>query len=81
MADLLSDLQTAERANMHAPHKTCPACDLLASPNLSEDERSALAAAMAGTIGTRTLSKILSQNGYPISDRKLRLHREEKRPA
>jgi hypothetical protein len=78
MNDLLSDLVTAERANMFAD-TGCGACLALAK---IEDEatRSTLERALTGTIGIKKLSAILAGHGILVSARQIMKHRNEKRP-
>lgn len=80
MSDLLDDLAAAEAKNAHQRglKDPCPACALLEGDTLSDQEKAAVRAALGGTIGATRLSKILTNRGYPVSDRKIRAHRAEK---
>lgn len=82
MNDLLKDLADGERRNRHNRiPDPCSVCELLANPALTDAEKIAIRSALGGTIGTNRLSKILTKNGWPVSDRKIRAHRAESEPA
>lgn len=70
---MLEQLHIAENANIHA--RPCQVCDALAK--MSEEARIAVRAALAGTIGERKLSKILTGSGYIVGRRAIILHRRE----
>jgi len=70
---LIKDLETAEGANQHArPCQVCEALEFMGSQARSSVER-----ALAGTIGERKLSEILTANGYPTGRRAVVRHRSE----
>lgn len=70
---LLADLEAAEDANIHG--RACQVCSALGS--MSEQARSAIERALAGTIGERKLAEILTRNGYPTGRRAVATHRRE----
>lgn len=74
---LLSDIAEAEAANMHA--RGCQVCDAL--EKMSESARAGVERALAGTIGERTLSEILTRNGYPTGRRAVSNHRKGHAPS
>lgn len=71
--DLLRDLSTATKANMH--NDNCQVCDALAA--MSDQARLGVERALAGTIGERKLAEILTRNGYPTGRRAVHNHRLE----
>jgi hypothetical protein len=81
MSDLLDDLAAAEERSRkrRGIKDPCSACALLEGDTLSDQEKAVVRAALAGTIGEVRLSKILTNRGYPVSIRKIREHRAEKR--
>lgn len=70
---LIADLGAAEMANMHG--RACQVCSALGA--MSEQARSAIERALAGTIGERKLAEILTRNGYPTGRRAVATHRRE----
>lgn len=70
---LLADLAAGERANQHA--RPCQVCVALES--MSREARSGVERALAGSIGERSLSEILTRNGYPTGRRAVATHRRE----
>jgi hypothetical protein len=71
--ELLAELNEAEDANIHA--RDCQVCHALT--NMSERARSGVNRALAGTIGERKLSEILTRTGYPTGRRAVARHRLE----
>lgn len=71
--DLLADLGDAEQANQHA--RPCQVCDALSA--MSDQAKSGVQRALAGTIGERKLAEILTRNGYPTGRRAVTRHRLE----
>lgn len=71
--DLLKDLGIAEQANGHA--RNCQICDALEA--MTNEARSGVERALAGTIGERKLAEILTRNGYPTGRRAISRHRLE----
>lgn len=72
-ADLLADLEDAEGANQHA--RPCQVCEALSS--MSDQAKSGVLRALAGTIGEERLAAILTRNGYPTGRRAVKRHRRE----
>lgn len=70
---LLSDIASAELANMHGA--LCQVCTAL----LKMEDRAleGVERALAGTIGERKLAEILTRNGYPTGRRAVANHRRE----
>lgn len=71
-AGLLEELEKAEDANMFG--RPCQVCSALAS--MSDLARERVEQALAGTIGERKLSQILTRNGYPTGRRAVASHRK-----
>lgn len=72
-SELLAQLAAAERANVHArPCQVCSALEKMSAP-----VRTAVEAALAGTIGGNKLADILTANGYPTGVRAVRSHRKD----
>lgn len=71
--DLLAELSGAEQANMHG--RSCQVCDALSS--MSDQAKSGVLRALAGTIGEEKLAAILTRNGYPTGRRAVKRHRRE----
>lgn len=72
-ATLLSELAEAEDANQHA--RPCQVCEALGC--MSEQAKSGVLRALAGTIGEEKLAAILTRNGYPTGRRAVKRHRLE----
>lgn len=72
-ADLLSELAAAEGANQHS--RPCQVCQALES--MSDQAKTGVIRALAGTIGERKLAEILTRNGYPTGRRAVVRHRQE----
>ena len=70
---LLARLRSAETSNMHA--RPCQVCDALG--RMSDRARAGVEAALAGTIGERTLAQILTDSGYTTGRRAVQNHRRE----
>lgn len=70
---LLADLAEGEHANQHA--RSCQVCSALAS--MSDQAKTGVVRALAGTIGERKLADILTRNGYPTGRRAVTRHRQE----
>jgi hypothetical protein len=70
---LLADLAKGEDANMHG--RPCQVC--LALAQMSEQAKSGVLRALAGTIGSEKLADILTRNGYPTGRRAVKRHRTE----
>lgn len=70
---LLAELGVAENANQHV--RPCQVCQALEA--MADEARSGVRRALAGTIGERKLSEILTRNGYPTGRRAIRRHRLE----
>lgn len=71
--DLLAALDEAETANMFA--RPCQVCEALS--RMSDLARVGVERALAGTIGERKLSEILTRSGYPTGRRAIIRHRSE----
>jgi hypothetical protein len=72
-ATLLKDLAAAEDANQHA--RPCQVCEAVSS--MSDQAKSGVLKALAGTIGEAKLAEILTRNGYPTGRRAVKRHRME----
>jgi hypothetical protein len=70
--DLLADLRQAKDES--SLRRTCKACAALDS--VSGDTKTELIAALDGTIGGERLARILQSNGYDVSYRQIRKHRD-----
>ena len=70
---LLADLVAGEDANQHA--RQCQVCSAIAS--MSDQAKSGVLRALAGTIGEEKLAAILTRNGYPTGRRAVKRHRRE----
>lgn len=70
---LMADLAQAESENVHS--RGCQACDVLEAT--TEPARTAVRAALDGTIGRDKLVTILSRHGYTIGRRAIERHRQE----
>lgn len=70
---LLEDLAVAEQANQHA--RPCQVCEALS--DMSDQAKSGVLRALAGTIGEAKLAEILTRNGYPTGRRAIARHRLE----
>lgn len=71
---LLAELQEAEVANIHGrPCQICSALD-----QMSDQARSGVERALAGTIGEVKLAEVLTRNGYPTGRRAVQKHRRER---
>jgi len=70
---LLADLAEGELANPHA--RPCQVCEALG--NMSDQAKSGVQRALAGTIGEAKLAEILTRNGYPTGRRAIARHRSE----
>lgn len=79
---LLTELLIAEQngGQKYDPRKGCGACAVLADID-DENTKAALERALAGTIGTERLSKILADHGYDVSRRQIKNHRAESETA
>ena len=73
--DLLKDLEEAEHANIFV--RQCLVCTALGQ--MSETARTSVERALAGTIGQKKLARILTANGYEVSERSINNHRSEGR--
>lgn len=72
-SDLLIALGEAERANNHSGR--CGMCDAL--EQMSEAAQDGVNRALGGTIGAAKLARVLSESGYPVTERQVRKHRRE----
>lgn len=70
---LREELVAAETANIHG--RQCQVCAALLA--MSDQAKSGVLRALAGTIGARTLAEILTRNGYPTGRRAVETHRRE----
>lgn len=70
---LLAQLAVAEGENIHA--RPCQVCTALKA--MTNQARTAVEAALAGTIGEKKLADILTANGYPTGVRAVRSHRKD----
>jgi len=70
---LIAAIDEAENANQHA--RPCQVCYALSK--MSDQARASVERALAGTIGERKLSEILTANGYPTGRRAVANHRSE----
>lgn len=71
--DLIAALGEAEEANVHG--RPCQVCQAMES--MSPSARAAVERALAGTIGERRISEILTQSGYRVGRRAVARHRQE----
>jgi len=68
---LIEMIAQAERVNQH--NGSCGLC--LAMDTMSDQARSAVERAASGTIGMRSLARILTRSGYPVGRRAVYFHR------
>ena len=73
---LIDELLKAEdQAIRGTGHPSCIACEVLADMP-SGDQKDAIEAALAGSIGRIKLAGILSKHGIPIGRRSIQTHRD-----
>lgn len=73
---LIDDIKSAERAANVAQGIGCKACSAIESMDPGET-REALIAALAGTIGSRTLASILRSHDIAVGREAIDRHRKE----
>lgn len=73
-ADMIAQVEQAE-AHHNNPNRGCLVCKAL--DTMSDEARESVLRALGGTIGQKKLAAILSQNGYPATERAVANHRRE----
>lgn len=72
--NLIASLGEAAKRNSHPASLACQVCDALA--RMSPSARKVVESHLTGTIGTETLAKILTENGYPTGRRAVVKHKK-----